>query len=1164
MVKSYQGRRDAILHRFYYFFFLSTLWNFPCQDIQPEKISIQQSRRSGNQHLTFLTTIQSQSLLHYKQVPKYQTQYFLLAHPPDNIAKISYPEIFRKIRYHQQQSNWQFFNLYLTRIYTTDHQIKSSITSFRLNSTQLIKYRTASINSASSENNQNWLTRHLKHKSQFVPLTFIHSRKMIDPSSPMLLEVISEPAQPSTKRKLHQDLPDEQEINISDPKIACYSEDNCTSEDASITEITWDTTMALIQPFTNVTATFPPFQSLLNHCGNLLVSHKADEQLERSRMQASVPDSLARMQFSLWSGQKCLGDLLTMHQLHTVGHFLTILQHEILREQQLHIDQDLQFFLDILAGDNPLSAIDTVVPALQDHYDGFLAETIIALNESIEQVLNQLTITVAADTDWTDRAPEALSLLIDLILVDSPELAQTSEDLDANSDELSTVPEPALPTKVTRLRTSNEISIIPDLQVCTKLTTGDVKMARDMITYCRSIDYTLATDATLGTHITTVTKADRSAVWARYIVILGFTPPATLNETIAELEALLQEWDPSSNNIGKTDKLSLLDPDWITARFYDNGWAISRDITSRDRRHGDHSNSGHILKLRKRSLFGTLHWNSTHSGNIRPIIYNIRNPNNIKRRLILYALPDPIKLQHVLQHQQFPILLAVRGAPVGRDKNALTAAYVFLLQQLVDKHLPQQCLILPTILYHEVVWSDSRRRRGQDRTIIHHPQLNAETKKANKGGFGELILTVIYCNTPSEVKDGLTDPNFIAARTLLTTALARPIHGEPQTTHPILINLSGPLGEGLLSLDECRQMPRRHRHIRKISPVCIHGLAPGMLAHDVLTILATNEYNRSYIRNITTAITLPEIPNARYPLNWRLCCYGIHDPTWLNMDPLNNKLRAAGIHQATVVTTNPIDGLQDYFALDELYEEYYAPRDKLLKTPSPSPAETPPLQPRIRVSNLSSKNGGPQQVQAPTIIQEGSHPLPGTTMMTPAVSTYLSRLQAAPDTTGSPSGALTKLGSGTNSALVASSLLQPQDLNDLIGQMVRAHFKEVQSEQNQSIEKLQNAFDLQTQRANQQFILDKEDRYLTRAAKLRELETDLIRLHRNRSSMVAMKNKPAEIAAIDQQIIEDTAVITEVRTNLAKLKTAILKEAAELQVTLAEIQPDPDFPKSLA
>ena len=185
-------------------------------------------------------------------------------------------------------------------------------------------------------------------------------------------------------------------------------------------------------------------------------------------------------------------------------------------------------------------------------------------------------------------------------------------------------------------------------------------------------------------------------------------------------------------------------------------------------------------------------------------------------------------------------------------------------------------------------------------------------------------------------------------------------------------------------------------------------------------------------------------------------------------------------------------------------------------------------------------------------------------MMTPAVSTYLSRLQAAPDTTGSPSGALTKLGSGTNSALVASSLLQPQDLNDLIGQMVRAHFKEVQSEQNQSIEKLQNAFDLQTQRANQQFILDKEDRYLTRAAKLRELETDLIRLHRNRSSMVAMKNKPAEIAAIDQQIIEDTAVITEVRTNLAKLKTAILKEAAELQVTLAEIQPDPDFPKSLA
>ena len=64
--------------------------------------------------------------------------------------------------------------------------------------------------------------------------------------------------------------------------------------------------------------------------------------------------------------------------------------------------------------------------------------------------------------------------------------------------------------------------------------------------------------------------------------------------------------------------------------------------------------------------------------------------------------------------------------------------------------------------------------------------------------------------------------------------------------------------------------------------------------------------------------------------------------------------------------------------------------------------------------------------------------------------------------------------------------------------------------------------------------------------------------------MVAMHSQPSEVAAIDQQISEDTAVITEVRTNLAKLKASIIKEAADLHVTLAEILPDPDFQKSRA
>ena len=221
-------------------------------------------------------------------------------------------------------------------------------------------------------------------------------------------------------------------------------------------------------------------------------------------------------------------------------------------------------------------------------------------------------------------------------------------------------------------------------------------------------------------------------------------------------------------------------------------------------------------------------------------------------------------------------------------------------------------------------------------------------------------------------------------------------------------------------------MPRRHHHLRKISPVCIHGLVPGMLAHDVLTILATNEYNRSSIRNITTAIILPEVPNARHPLKWRLCCYGISDHTWLNMDPLNSRLRAAGVSHEVAVTASPIDGFQDYFALDALYEEYYAPRDKVLKTPTTSAAVTPTHQPKIRVSNFSNKNGGPQQVQAPTILQEGSRLFPVPAMLTPAVSTYLSKPQVAPDSTGPHHGALTKTtGSGLNTALVASSLLPP-------------------------------------------------------------------------------------------------------------------------------------------
>ena len=96
-----------------------------------------------------------------------------------------------------------------------------------------------------------------------------------------------------------------------------------------------------------------------------------------------------------------------------------------------------------------------------------------------------------------------------------------------------------------------------------------------------------------------------------------------------------------------------------------------------------------------------------------------------------------------------------------------------------------------------------------------------------------------------------------------------------------------------------------------------------MLAHEALTILAANEYNKAAIRTITTAIILPEVPTARPPLTWRLCCFGIADHTWLNTDSLNSKLRESGALESVKVSAGTMDGLRDYFMLDALYEEFY-------------------------------------------------------------------------------------------------------------------------------------------------------------------------------------------------------------------------------------------------
>ena len=930
MVNFLRGSKDAILNQIYFFLVLACLWYYPCQARHQEKKSIQPLHRSKINKFPSDHSIKYIQILFQKQVPIKQTHYFSLAYPPDNIAKKSKQENRADSRYWQFQPNSISYQPYSLDFCSTVLPSNHTKNFQRLPSANLPTNFLVPLIRIISILPQYNFSNFTICKSNSSPLPSIILRQMDQDNSPMILEDISASSQPSTKRKLHQDLPNAPEHDLADPKIACYAEESCITEPTTITEISWESTLSLLEPMFQATAIFPPIQSLLAHCGNLLVSHDADEQLNFSRNLARVPDSLARIQFATWSGQKGLGELLTIHQLQTVGHFLLILKHEIILEQQMHLGKDLQLFLDILANNNLHTVVDTVFPQLRAHYDGFHAETVTSLESNLEQILHQLGATPDAN-NWTDRAPEALALLIDLILVDSPALANPptvgSSTITGGSHSGT-----ELPIKANRLRTTTELATIPDLQERTTLTPGDVKLARDLITYSRGIDYNLPPDAHLDSHITNVTNAERSTVWARYIVILGFTPSTTLNDTITELESLLREWDPiPSDDMKQTDAQPLLDSDWIKARFYDNGWAIPRDISSRDRLYGDHSNAGHILRLRKRSLFGTLHWTSTHSGNIRPIVGNVWSPTT-KRRHVLFALSDPVNLQHLLQHQQFPILLVVRGTPINTDRNAMSAAYVFLLQQLLDKHLPGQCMILPTVLYHEVIWSNSRLWRGKDRQVIHHPQLNDWTKRCTKVGFGELHLTIIYCNVPVGITDGLTSSSFLAARTILNTALAQPIHGEPQTTQPLLFDLGGMAAEGLLSIEDCRQIPRRHHHLQKVSPVSISGLVAGMLAHEALTILAANEYNRAAIRTITTAIILPEVPTARPPLTWRLCCFGIADHTWLNTDSLNSKLREPGSLENVKVSAGPMDGLRDYFMLDALYEEFYRPRDKLLKT----------------------------------------------------------------------------------------------------------------------------------------------------------------------------------------------------------------------------------------
>ena len=116
--------------------------------------------------------------------------------------------------------------------------------------------------------------------------------------------------------------------------------------------------------------------------------------------------------------------------------------------------------------------------------------------------------------------------------------------------------------------------------------------------------------------------------------------------------------------------------------------------------------------------------------------------------------------------------------------------------------------------------------------------------------------------------------------------------------------------------------------------ICIFNIPPNFLALDACNILAGDARNREVFQLLRNCITVPPVPIAKKKDNcWRLFLLGDFDHIsplhqHFHLEPLDQYLyHNYGLDAPLFMELGPIQGLQAYIQLRDMYEDHYSARD---------------------------------------------------------------------------------------------------------------------------------------------------------------------------------------------------------------------------------------------
>ena len=751
----------------------------------------------------------------------------------------------------------------------------------------------------------------------------------------------------------------------------------------------WKELMERVQVLNNYRYAGPTFAMIEERIGPIPYDKK--EMLQIQRDSFCTTDSASKIQFEEWLKLKQETDIVTQHQLHTILQMIKILHFEHNLDITTHIERDRDYIAQLLAPrDSPAS-----LWLQQNGITALFADCLQLLSRDLGTLITATWTALTQDAmpldTLTTALDEHLTLLNDLILIDSPSLAlsyqehsnrlQTLNQLEAHNLTPISFSHNASSQHTPQHRATRTTSALTDytpadniishqlFSTARPVSLGAKKAAQGVTLNLRHNPAYMYRYIQSGTdHLTKASQADESTRYGQYVILNGFFPC---------------NWDT-----GKAITLSELrhigthlgvkfDEAYIDQMYESNDWAIQRHAESIG------NTPGFLLRLQHRTLFGSFKISTTGIGSIVPLTAMVKGTSTFKSRTYFtMGVCDPDDLRGIiLGEQHYPTLFVIRALPFDRDLNTLTSLSINTIRAFLDVYCAGQYTICSILLHHDVsVTVDTSGRRNEEhyRYSEHHDPNDTTVKHVR-----EPVLDIIYTGE----QHNSSSTAFQTLRTTLLTKIRESISNPPHSTQPYLFRYGGLIFEVLESLNDCQSLLRRHPYTKAIQGIVLLDVPANSLALDCLLMLHRTSHNDDLLRKVELAAILPQVPRTNPPVPWRCLLLGHalnYSHSELDIIQLNMLLQEAA-PDSTLVTKKSklVSGYETSLKLHNMYEAHFGSHDQWTTTDNPIHSEnstTPPVQ--IRTTTPPSTPDDPP----PSIIMRTTPYHIATTASTPNLS----------------------------------------------------------------------------------------------------------------------------------------------------------------------------------